>query len=641
MRMIRLSIGRWCCAVLLLFCLPAVSFAQRELHWDALEVTAHLNSNGSLAVVEDHKMVFTGAWNGGERSFDIRPRQTLAFHGMSRWTGATWQSMTESAGLRDVDDFAFTAPKTLRWRSRLPSDPPYDNSPLRYQLRYALSGILLSDGTSYTLDHDFAFPKRDGIINRYELRLTLDPAWQPTGDAVRDIYTADMLAPGQRFVLTIPLRYVGAGTPHALDSSRPLAIKLAALSIIALTLVSIVWLFLSETAKGRFAPFDLSGIDEAWLREHILKYPAELVSAAWDDQIGQSEVVTLVARMASDKKLESQVSGTGGQSGMTLRLLVARTRLTGYERALVDKLFYGDRTTTSTADVKAHYKTTGFNPVDVIKSGLEKQLKETLPFADAPRRYRVETFALILGAFSVLVPGCVSGDLNGAMVVLLVVCGLVAAGLASIPGVVFRRHMEWGYVAAVLCLLAPCAVATGAVAFLWFYPGTGAMDFSTATTIGTAALALASTTAGINALRSRQQREGVVFRKQFTAGRLFFKSELGKPAPALRDEWFPWVLAFNLGSRIDDWSARFAGVDASTIATSSSSSSRSSSTSSSSWTGFGGGHSGGAGASASWAMAAGGLAAGVAAPGSSGSGGSSGGGGGGGGSSGGGGGGGW
>jgi hypothetical protein len=634
----RLSVRTSCALVLLLLGLPAAAFAQRDLHWDALAVTARLNANGSLTVTEDQTIVFTGAWNGGERTFEFGPRQKLAFEGMSRWTGSTWQPMSESRGLAHVDDFAFTDARTLRWRSRLPSDPPFNGSTLRYQLRYTLSRILKTDGSTYTLDHDFAFPKREGVINHYELRLALDPTWQPE-NPLPNAYAEDALAPGSGFPLTIQLRYLGAGTPEADDGSRPPAVRNAALTIAGLTFISIVWLFLSERAKGRFAPVDSAGIDDAWLREHILKYPAELVSAAWDDEIGQAEVVALLARMASEGKLESQVQAKTKQSGMTLRLLVARTRLTGYERALVDKLFFQDRTVTSTADVKAHYQKSGFNPVEVIKPGLQKQLKDTLPFADASRRYRVETIALMLVAFGFLLPGCVSGDLPPPIFFVLLIGGVLVAGLASIPGRVFRRHMEWRYTAALLCLIAPCTVAAAVTAFLWYVAGTGKVELSTMTIAGLAALGCAATVIGVNALRSRQQREGVALRKQLTAGRLFFASELGKPTPALRDEWFPWVLAFNLGPRMDDWSARHAATGVSAMGTSSSSHS-SSGTSSSTWTGFGGGHSGGAGASASWAAAAGGLAAGVAAPSSSGSGGGSSGGGGGG-SSGGGGGGGW
>ena len=135
-----------------------------------------------------------------------------------------------------------------------------------------VSNILLTDGSTYTLDNDFAFSERVGVINHYELRLTFDPAWQPVS-AVPDAYTANSLAPGTGFTVTLPLRFVGPGAPRAQDGSRPPEITIASLVVAALTLVSAFWLFFSEEAKGRFAPVDTAGIDEAWLREHILKYP--------------------------------------------------------------------------------------------------------------------------------------------------------------------------------------------------------------------------------------------------------------------------------------------------------------------------------------------------------------------------------
>jgi len=125
----------------------------------------------------------------------------------------------------------------------------------------------------------------------------------------------------------------------------------------------------------------------------------------------------------------------------------------------------------------------------------------------------------------------------------------------------------------------------------------------------------------VNSLRSRQRRDGIAFRKQLTAGRMYFVSQLATPRPALRDAWYPWLLAFELGKKMDQWSVGHAGaVDSGsgTFGTGASSSSTSGS-SSPSWTGFSGGRSGGAGASGEWAAAAGGLAAGVAAPSSSGS----------------------
>src|SRR4029078_11270068 len=72
----RSVIGTMRFAVLALF-LPTAAFAQRELHWDALQVAAHIDGHGTLQVVETQTMVFTGDWNGGERIFNIRPRQKV------------------------------------------------------------------------------------------------------------------------------------------------------------------------------------------------------------------------------------------------------------------------------------------------------------------------------------------------------------------------------------------------------------------------------------------------------------------------------------------------------------------------------------------------------------------------------------
>ena len=140
-----------------------------------------------------------------------------------------------------------------------------------------------------------------------------------------------------------------------------------------------------------------------------------------------------------------------------------------------------------------------------------------------------------------------------------------------------------------------------------------------------------------NVAKSREGPHKIARRKILAAARRFFQRELASRQPRLSDDWFPYLVALELGNRVDRWFRAY-GQTGSTVASTNRAafgSSSSSSASSGSWTG-GGGSFGGAGSSGSWAIAAGALAAGVAAPGSGGGGG-----GGGGGSSGGGGGGGW
>jgi len=339
-------------------------------------VDAHLDATGNLRVSETQTMVFTGDWNGGERRFNIRPRQKLSFIGFYRAVGGGWEDLTEDADLDDVNEYAWTGAHTLRWRSRLPAAPPFANTPIQYQLRYELSGVLLKDGEAFVLDHYFLFPERAGTIKQFTLRLTLDSAWQPKS-RVSELYTAERLPPGQGFVLTLPLQYTGALVPAALDTRRPREIVLAVWALLSVTGLAVLWLFAREHSYGRFAPL-AEHVDDAWLREHILQYPAEVVGAAWDEGIGPPEVVALIARMVVEGKLASEV---GRGSTMALRLKIDRHTLDGHERTLVERLFFNGRIDTNTDLVKQHYRDQGFNPADEIRHELERMSRACCPAA--------------------------------------------------------------------------------------------------------------------------------------------------------------------------------------------------------------------------------------------------------------------
>ena len=105
------------------------ALAQKSVHWRALDVKAQLDTDGKLHIVERHAMVFTGDWNGGERSFRLFPGQKLSFEGIRRLDPTTGAARDLTSGsLDEVDRYAFTDATTLRWRSRLPSDPPFENT---------------------------------------------------------------------------------------------------------------------------------------------------------------------------------------------------------------------------------------------------------------------------------------------------------------------------------------------------------------------------------------------------------------------------------------------------------------------------------------------------------------------------------
>jgi hypothetical protein len=617
-------------SAIVLTLVPRAALAQRQLHWDELAVTARLDAGGMLDVEERQVMVFTGDWNGGERIFNIRPRQTLDFVGINRIDASGVAHPLQSTNIvpNNVDEFVLREGR-LRWRSRLPSDPPFSNTRLTYVLHYQLLGIVLKDAEQYRLDHDFAFPDRDGEITRFSLDLTLDPAWQPLSE-VRPRYTAGPLAPGRSFVLTIPMRYTGAGTPSILDTSRPREVVLAVGAMAAAFVIGVLLLFVREGSLGRFAPISTAGIDTAWIEQQIIAHPPEVIGAAWDENIGTDEVVALIARMTTEGKLESQANA---KDAMTLRLKVERGTLEGQERALVDGLFFDNRTETSTDAVKQHYKNKGFNPANAITKDLMMRVNELVPRGEMkvsglPTIVLGLAGAALLGwtAYAATDDGLRAGPF--VMIFVLVFGGI----LLQIPGWVFRSHMDWGVNAAAASLL-PALIVTGiAMAFLWMIVGTGRLELPWTLVGGIAAWVMCITNASINGLKSRQIAEAIAFRKRLTAGRRYFAEELQKPNPSLRDSWYPWLLAFGLEKQVDMWSTqnpRSSSTDdwdrRSTTSSSSSSSSGSWSPSDA-WTGAAGGRSGGAGGGATWAAAAAGMAAGVSAPssgGSSGGGGSS------------------
>jgi hypothetical protein len=603
--------------VLVLLSLPGDAAAQRRLHWDRVEVEATLEADGTLRVVETQTMVFSGDWNGGERIFNLRPRQSVRLDALLRGDGNTWRPLTEDEGLDEVDEFSWIEPR-LRWRSRRPVDPVFAATAILYQIHYSLSGVLLKEDDRYVLDHDFLFPDRDGEIRDFQLLLRLDPVWQPESE-VHQTYSAQRVPAGEGFVLTIPMRFAGSGEPAALDTKRSPEIVTALQILLGVTIAAVLWLFVREASRGRFAALPAVE-DEGWLRQHVLAHPAEVIGAAWDDGVGSAEVVALLARMVSEGKLESDVAS---KSSLALRLKVDREKLEGYERQLIDKLFFDGRVNTNTDLVKQHYRAKGFNPTEEIRTGVTARLDALLPTA------QTSTFGFLVGLLCLLAGGLLLVDwLRGytqtGAAFAVGIGGVIFLAIGGGVGSDFRGRLDRGPLAGLLTLM-PAFVGVGLASwFLWSWAGLGYYEVSSWFVTATTAMALAVLFATVGSMRSRQRAEGVAFRKRLTAARVYFARELEAGQPALKDEWFPWLLAFGLGKQMDDWSVQHA--DTRSISRSSNSISPSSSSWSSGsdggsgtsgWTGFAGGRSGGGGASASWAAAAGSMAAGVSPPSSS------------------------
>jgi uncharacterized membrane protein YgcG len=600
---------------------------EKKLHWRTMDVDARLDADGRLHVTERQAMVFTGDWNGGERIFRLRPGQSLKLEGVARVDRATGEKKALSQGdLSEVDRYGWKDPQTLRWRSRRPSDPPFAETEIDYEIAYTLSGILIKRGDAYVLDHDFAFPDRQGPIEKFSLDLELDSVWQPREPWPGKL-TRGPIPPGQGVVVTLPLAHRGAGRPRAARTATTRGERLAiSLILLAATAGLFVAFRRREASLGRFAPLPSPGaMNETWLEKNVFSLLPEEVGALWDEDIGAPEVAAVLARLTAERKIETKAEG----KKLSLRRLVSLEHFSGYEKALVEALFLGGDET-DTDRIKAHYRSKGFDPAEKIKKELEEKLAEHPDFQDStPRPSRWPTAVSIAAGTLILVLLAVTKTEDpGSIIGLLIFHGIVY-GIAVAMAYVFRRRVAGLDLHSIAILWAP-------LLFLYLsYKGIASENQTTLIhLVGLLLLRLGIVNGIFNVAKSRDGAKKIARRKTLTAARR---------EPRLDDRWYPWIIAFGLGKAADHWFRAYgpapaAGSGGRGSFGSSSSSSSSSAGSPGSWTG-GGGAFGGAGASASWAAAAGAIASGVASPGSGGSGG--GGGGGGGGSSGGGGGGGW
>src|SRR5262249_7756486 len=155
-----------------------------------------------------------------------------SLEGIRRIDPKTGEALKLSAGSLDVvDHFGFASPETVRWRSRLPSDPPFDNTEIDYELTYTLSGILIHQGSAYRLRHGFPFPDRAGSIEAFSLDLELDPAWQAPAGFARQRKTG-RLPPGVSYVVTADLGRTGGAPPLRVRSGTSRTERLALFGIL-------------------------------------------------------------------------------------------------------------------------------------------------------------------------------------------------------------------------------------------------------------------------------------------------------------------------------------------------------------------------------------------------------------------------
>ncbi len=591
-------------------------------------------------------MVFTGDWNGGERGFRLARDHRLELHSIERedLEAHSRIPLQQNDEISSIDEYAWTDSKTLRWRSRLHSDPPFRDTERIYVLDYTLENILIPAEEGYLLDHDFAFPDRPGPILSFSLEFSLDEVWRP-GEIVAGRISREKLQPAENVLLTIPLVYQGKGGPSSVRLGAPAPLRRALVLLFAFATAAIGFLFYrGEEILGRFAPHTaVSSIDESWLEANVFTMLPEEVGAAWDDSTAAPEVAAVLARMVSEGKLKTEVYRTRGlfksNENPRMELLVDRDSLSGYEAILVRALFVSGDVTDS-VEIRKHYESRGFDPASKIRDPLKRRVTRLLGNSRALRQVsRKPALWLLFASLLVLAVSAIV-DPEGIFFILPRLLGAVLFySLGFLAAALYRQRVERLFVFSFTFLVPGAFLAAIAISLFHFNPSRNGF----LALLGFALFVLALLTSLFNAAKFRNGSLAIDLRKKLASARRYFACELSKADPRLDDRWFPYLLAFELGPNVDRWFRAHgpaAGSSGSTPTDYGSSSSGGSGSASRPWSG-GGGAFGGAGATGSWAAAVGTVAAGVAAPSQSSGGTSGGGGGGGGGSSGGGSGGGW
>jgi uncharacterized membrane protein YgcG len=622
-------VSLWACA--------AAIAQERSLYWDSLTVHARLDADGAMHVKERHAMVFDGAWNGGERSFRLTSWQSLKLEAFGEIDARTQAPVPwRDDDLSDVGEYELNG-NVLRWRSRMPEDPAFASTSKTYEIDYVIEGVLVPDEGRYHLEHNLAFPDRSGVIRRFNATLELDPVWAATD--LPTSWHAENLEPGESVFAVATLSYVGAGQPQALASitSLPSATAQPGLRVALLLIVLgfVIAHFMAligrERCNARFiAPLPHEQIDERWLQEHVFNRPPEVIGAAWDLDTSASEVSALLARLAQQGALKSEVRSSGSgwfkRDVMYMELLCERDRLADHERELIDALFIGGSRMTDSDKIRRHYSKSGFTPAALIKSGIEAQLPMIFAKRVTVSKWpKLLTVLFIVAAVICFVGAMIQGpDQQAAVVIIglvLLACyvfSIVFAYQYRVNVYKLRVRLTRTMIAlSVMCAVLAFVLIGGRIAMVTF--GLGALTL----------LTLAFINSVFNMMRTREMPESLELRRKLVSARLFFERELKSPTPKLKDEWFPYLLAFGLGPKIDRWFKSVAGESSRNLSragvASGYSGGSTAASSSSSWTG-GGGAFGGAGASGAWSAAVGSIASGVAKPSSSSSGGSSGGG---------------
>jgi uncharacterized membrane protein YgcG len=340
----------------------------------------------------------------------------------------------------------------------------------------------------------------------------------------------------------------------------------------------------------------------------------EMAGAACDDKIDESEVAATLATLVQERKIETTVEKRLlRKPKLVMRLIAERSSLTDWQRSVVDKLFFDDRTATDTDAIRDHYDSRGLDLAAIISEPITKRLRK-LPGWSAKSsvfQWKVHGVALVV-ALALLIANPWRGDADGVLVNWQVLSGVLSMVLA------WRATRENSRAVTGLSIAFAKVIAGMLPLFcISIYGLFQVSEFRLGVPLLLTTLVwnLAAFNLILDLLRTDDTPKKIAIRKNLASARAYFVAQLRASRPCLRDEWYPYLIAFGLGRNVDQWLRQFPKSLGDDLLTSRLSRTGIASTGSagqqeSLWTG-GGGAFGGAGSAGAWAVAAGAVAGGI------------------------------
>jgi hypothetical protein len=379
----------------------------------------------------------------------------------------------------------------------------------------------------YLLDYQYFYPEQHEtyVVNP---SVSFGNEWKPA-HAIKAGAIGTQIKARQGYEDSFRIRHLfddqRSGAPAAIDL-RKYAIRSG--SIVAFpALAALIWL-------AYFAWVSLRGgathteIDDRWLRENVLNQPPEIIRAKWTGSPQTPEIEEFLRRLEKAGKITLDIETVNKDTDdeedlVTVRLRVDRSRLSDYERSVIDALMPNSDEITSKEIEKAHAGQ-DFDPMDAAGDWLRREWPEKKRVAKAPFISRFLTGLMFAGGAVLLLTEAVrSGQNPIPFVATLVLCNFLIAMWPSIGNA--RAAMVLAIVPFVLLFAVVLLVQT----ITDQPPGEYA-------SLGALLMTLAAFHGIVSGAAKRDARP-----PELVAAHDWFRAQ-----PHVRDEWLPYLEALNL-----------------------------------------------------------------------------------------------